>query len=691
MVMQVATNPARTSPAVPGPTDRVSEGLRAFIIRPFGQQADREGKLIDFDAVEQTLIDPALRQLGYDGRTTQEITQAGNIRTDMFRMLVTADLAIADLSIHNANVFYELGIRHALRDQRTFLIRCKGDKTVFDLQTDRYLEYDRDDPAASLKALVDGLRTTRASRAKDSPVFLLLPDLQVQRRSLLLTVPGDFAEEVERAKANREIGDLELLSEEVRGLEWGSEGLRLAGRAQFDLKAWEGARSTWDALRALEGADAEADQRLGTVHQRLGDLVESDLALRRALARPDLTSHDRAELQSLLGRNAKARWQEAWDGKPERERAAEALRSTFLEDSARAYADGFAADLNHFYSGLNALAMLTVMSELAEAQPQVWEERFVDPEDATAELKKLRREVARLDGAVNLSLAAARQRLERVGATDIWVAISEADLRFLTFTGAPQIRHAYQRALAGAPDFAADAAVQQILLYRKLGIRPQNVTGALEAFPPGMAEEKRADERAPARVLLFTGHMVDAAGRDTPRFPPDREGVARQAIRDAVAAETEQPGGVVFGIAGGASGGDILFHEVCAELGVETRLFLALPPEQFIASSVQPAGPGWVDRFWKLHDRLRCRVLSRSPDVPAWLQAKRGYGLWARNNLWMLHNALALARSRATVIALWDGSSGDGPGGTEDMVTKARTRGAKTVDLNTRTLFSIDT
>ena len=63
-------------------------------------------------------------------------------------------------------------------------------------------------------------------------------------RSLLLTVPEDFAEEVERAKANREFGDLELLSEEVRGLEWGSEGLRLAGRAQFDLKAWEGAPGT---------------------------------------------------------------------------------------------------------------------------------------------------------------------------------------------------------------------------------------------------------------------------------------------------------------------------------------------------------------------------------------------------------------------------------------------------------------
>jgi hypothetical protein len=45
------------------------------------------------------------------GGTTAEINRAGNIREDMFRLLVVADLVIADVSIHNANVFYELGIR----------------------------------------------------------------------------------------------------------------------------------------------------------------------------------------------------------------------------------------------------------------------------------------------------------------------------------------------------------------------------------------------------------------------------------------------------------------------------------------------------------------------------------------------------------------------------------------------------
>jgi hypothetical protein len=44
-----------------------------------------------------------------------EIRRQGNIRLDMFQRLLTADLVIADISIQNANVYYELGVRHALR------------------------------------------------------------------------------------------------------------------------------------------------------------------------------------------------------------------------------------------------------------------------------------------------------------------------------------------------------------------------------------------------------------------------------------------------------------------------------------------------------------------------------------------------------------------------------------------------
>ena len=104
--------------------------MQAFIVRPFGIKQD-----IDFEKVERELIQPALKAVNVAGATTAKIVEAGNIREDMFSQLLLADLVIADLSIHNANVFYELGIRHALRDKKTFLIRSNKDEIPFDLKS----------------------------------------------------------------------------------------------------------------------------------------------------------------------------------------------------------------------------------------------------------------------------------------------------------------------------------------------------------------------------------------------------------------------------------------------------------------------------------------------------------------------------------------------------------------------------
>ena len=135
--------------------------MRAFIVRPFGT---RDG--IAFDRVESELIAPVLDELGISGRTTQEIARAGNIRTDMFRGLLVADLVIADISIHNANVYYELGIRHALRDRITVLIRARVDEVPFDLRTDRYLEYDPDAPEAARDLLRTAIEQSAAEPAR---------------------------------------------------------------------------------------------------------------------------------------------------------------------------------------------------------------------------------------------------------------------------------------------------------------------------------------------------------------------------------------------------------------------------------------------------------------------------------------------------------------------------------------------
>jgi hypothetical protein len=147
--------------------------MQAFIVRPF---LTKDG--IDFEKVQQELIKPALEQAEIAGDTTAAVSEAGNIREDMFQRLLLADLVLADISIPNPNVYYELGIRHALRGRQTFMIRAKvtkpkeqrtsADEVPFDLKTDRYLEYDAANLSASIPDLVQGLKHTKVSDRTDT-------------------------------------------------------------------------------------------------------------------------------------------------------------------------------------------------------------------------------------------------------------------------------------------------------------------------------------------------------------------------------------------------------------------------------------------------------------------------------------------------------------------------------------------
>src|SRR5215210_3535164 len=108
----------------------------AFVAMPYGIKDD-----IDFNAVFRELIKPALESAGFEVFRADEEMRAGEIRTDMFQELLLADLVIADLSIDNPNVWYELGVRHALRARGIVQIKSKREYMPFDVYTDRTLTY----------------------------------------------------------------------------------------------------------------------------------------------------------------------------------------------------------------------------------------------------------------------------------------------------------------------------------------------------------------------------------------------------------------------------------------------------------------------------------------------------------------------------------------------------------------------
>jgi hypothetical protein len=174
--------------------------------------------------------------------------------------------------------------------------------------------------------------------------------------------------------------------------------------------------------------------------------------------------------------------------------------------------------------------------------------------------------------------------------------------------------------------------------------------------------------------LVFTGHMVDLPGRSPPRFPPELVDAARIEIERCVARHAE--GGSkssVKGFASLARGGDILFHEICRNFGFETVVVLPFPPDLFLKASVEGAvGGDWPQRFQKLWDET---PPGRRYDL----------GLSQSNDAYAICNerVLELARQEGDVqlIALWDGGGGDGPGGTADLVERAKRQSGREPDI----------
>jgi hypothetical protein len=662
--------------------------MRAFVVRPFGEKNG-----VDFERVHRELIAPALEALGVDGDTTGEILSAGNIREDMFRLLAVADLVIADLSIHNANVFYELGIRHAIRERRTFLIRAKVDDVPFDLLTDRYLQYDKNEPGKSRADLVKGLRATLDSDDVDSPVIKLLHEgLIVTDMARLLGQPADFREEVSRAAAERRIGDLSLLSEEAKRLPWAREGLRRVGVAQFVLASYEPARITWENVREYDEDDVEANGRLATIYQKLGDLAKADEAVERVLNDPDVRGPERAEIGSLRASNHKTRWIADWASVDDAgERAKRAARSPWLDRAREAYATAFADDRNHFYSGLNALAMQIIELDLAERLPSLWAASYDSDEAAARARASAKTQQAQLAAAVELARQSAERLAHFSGRPDKWLDISAADLALLSGMAPERVAMRYRSALADAQPLHFASARRQLEIFTRLGILAEAAAAAIAVIDEltAVLPPDAIATSSPARVIVFTGHRIDAPGRTPPRFPPGAEAVARRIIAESVRHVRESGEGEVIGIAGGASGGDILFHEVCAEAGIKTQLYIVGSREAFVTASVQDAGARWVERFDRLFACLPSRVLGNSQgslELPRWLRPLTDYSVWQRSNRWMLNNALVYGASKVTLLALWNGEGGDGPGGTQDMVETARARGAKAVILDAKPL-----
>lgn len=183
------------------------------------------------------------------------------------------------------------------------------------------------------------------------------------------------------------------------------------------------------------------------------------------------------------------------------------------------------------------------------------------------------------------------------------------------------------------------------------------------------------------RAIVFTGHMVDLPDRPVAkrRFPPAMEPLAGEAIQrrlEEIVARHER----LVALSAAARGGDILFVESCRRLRVPYLIALPFLPERFLETSVRGAEGNWEERYWRLWQETDAdRRLIMAP-VP------EGGDPYSAHNLWLLQLARERART-TTLIALWDGRGGDGPGGTADVVARTRESGGEVIVIDAEELL----
>jgi hypothetical protein len=101
-----------------------------FVIMPFVERDDRHSTGF-FNEVLAAVFTPAITGAGLEVRTAKR-QGSDVIQSTIVKELLAADLVLADLTEHNPNVLFELGVRMA-SERPVVLVRARGTGAIFDV------------------------------------------------------------------------------------------------------------------------------------------------------------------------------------------------------------------------------------------------------------------------------------------------------------------------------------------------------------------------------------------------------------------------------------------------------------------------------------------------------------------------------------------------------------------------------
>lgn len=336
-----------------------------FVLMPFGKKSSALGSLIDFDAIYQDLIYPAIKDSGLEPLRADEEMTGGIIHKPMFERLILCEYAVADLTNANANVFYELGVRHAVRPWSTVLLYAKeSGQLPFDVAPLRAMAYHLtpegapQDLLTTRAQLLQNLIKAKESQnsAIDSPIFQLVegfPQIDHIKTDVFrdrVSYSARIKEQIADARIQgrealmrleRELGNMNNIESGVvidlflsyRAVEAYSEMIALVKKMSRPLAETVMVQEQL-ALALNRGGKGEQAERV------LLDLLEK--------------RGPSSETYGILGRIYKDRWETAFKS------GDEILAMGLLDQAIEAYVHGFEADWRDAYPGINAVTLMEI-------------------------------------------------------------------------------------------------------------------------------------------------------------------------------------------------------------------------------------------------------------------------------------------------------------------------------------------
>jgi tetratricopeptide (TPR) repeat protein len=607
---------------------------RAFVVMPFGKrhpveiqtkstqyESKTDDQEVDFELVFNSLLKPALKDAGCDAFRADCETAAGDIRTDMFFELVTADLVVADISISNPNVFYELGVRHGVCPHGVFVVQGNwGNRRPFDVAPDRSFMYDgslfvvpasppavakapdeENNPQKRIRAEVERLSQTfkhalaSESLSVGSPVYEHLPGLepvnweniQTSRARFFGALRDDWLDCVRSAQSKGHPGDILTLAEDAPTRAHRSKILYQAALALIDLCRYRAAEEVLRDVIQENAKHFNAQLQLALVLAQQGKTDQADHQLRGILRE----HHDHPHASDLLGQVFRHLWHLGWRNEEAALKKQKAIETSHLAASAiHSFLKAQRFDSRAYFAGFNALILIALLRDL-----------HTHTGDEICDLlpNHLGEVVSELTTVVRFSARNAREQALQRGdyVEQFWTTTTLAGLEMMS--GDPKkglrgIREACS--IPGATFFQVHSFRERLLLLNELEFKPEFVPAALQTVERTfLAKNKHCTCH---RVFLWAGEAVDRPDQLSRHSFEECFAAIERQIDDAL--ESWKVGKNDLAICEGVYEADLLFAEACYRRGARVRLMLLNPPENGSPHALWPFRSAEIEQ--RFHD-----------------------------------------------------------------------------------------